>query len=97
MSTPISNNERKSPFNQNANNNVLEAFLNYNPQKDPLFTQEIPSFDSAFKFFNFECPICLSKITDIFILNNCKHFFCKKCIIKWIKFSKTCPLCRTHI
>ena len=97
MSTTNSKNEPKLSLNNNDTDNVLQSFLNYNPQKDPLFTQEIPYFDTNFKFVSPECPICLSKIKDIFFLNNCNHFFCKKCIVRWFKISKTCPLCRTHI
>ena len=47
------------------------------------------------------CSICLdniilSNISDNIILD-CQHIFHKKCVNKWLKISKTCPLCRkTH-
>ena len=66
MSTSISNNDTISNFNDNVNHNVLESFLKYNPQKDPLFHQDNSLSNSNFKFFNVDCPICFSKIKQIF-------------------------------
>ena len=42
-----------------------------------------------------ECSICLDDKADI-KLSNCKgeHYFHKKCIKKWFKNKKTCPVCK---
>ena len=66
MSTTNSKNEPKLSFNNNDTDNILESFLNYNPQKHPLITQKIPYFDYSFKFLNLECPVCLSQIKGFF-------------------------------
>ena len=43
------------------------------------------------------CVICTSELvkdkTDIITLP-CKHFYCKECIIKWLKINKECPICK---
>jgi len=53
---------------------------------------------------NAECSICYENYTDIetiYILENCKHVFCKPCIFKLMDNDKykqniQCPLCRTE-
>ncbi len=53
---------------------------------------------------NAECLICYENYTDIetiYILENCKHVFCKPCIFKLMDNDKykqniQCPLCRTE-
>lgn len=45
---------------------------------------------------NKNCTICLSSIKDFFkktYKTSCNHKFHKKCIRKWLKNKKTCPLC----
>lgn len=39
------------------------------------------------------CPICLSKFQNRAEID-CKHAFCRKCIVKWSKSNTTCPMCR---
>lgn len=53
---------------------------------------------------NYECPICLEKISDITYLNlSCNHTFCltclQKCSINFINFNSkiNCPICREII
>ena len=43
------------------------------------------------------CPICLQTIDNRAILDCCKHCFCKKCIMSWMKKEPTCPLCKRKI
>lgn len=44
---------------------------------------------------NQECSICLDIISaDAIQCCQCGHCFHKTCIEKWLKHSKTCPLCR---
>lgn len=41
------------------------------------------------------CAICLEDICDNFFwCSRCTNPIHKKCIEKWKKFGKTCPLCR---
>lgn len=42
-----------------------------------------------------ECPICLESDNEVFEKLDCKHEFHVKCINKWFKYNKNCPLCRT--
>jgi len=48
-----------------------------------------------------ECCICYEDIKNEEITTtNCEHFFCEKCLLDWIKKTKseiTCPLCRSEI
>ena len=39
------------------------------------------------------CSICLSKFQNRAEID-CKHAFCRKCIVKWSKSNTTCPMCR---
>ena len=41
-----------------------------------------------------ECPICFENITFPSCIKPCNHMFCNKCIVKWMKKHKNCPLCR---
>jgi hypothetical protein len=45
------------------------------------------------------CTICLQKFkgTDIIKEFCCKHIFHKKCLLKWLKTSNLCPLCKHNL
>ena len=45
------------------------------------------------------CAICLQKYKGVDIIKEfpCKHIFHKNCILKWIKNSNKCPLCKFDI
>ena len=40
------------------------------------------------------CPICLTCIADSYIVIDCSHQFCERCIVNWYKQSSKCPLCK---
>ena len=46
-----------------------------------------------------KCAICLQKYKGVDIIKEfpCKHIFHKNCILKWIKSSNNCPLCKYDI
>ena len=44
-----------------------------------------------------ECAICLSGKQHNTVATPCAHVFHKKCIVKWIRKSPTCPMCSTKI
>ena len=46
-----------------------------------------------------KCAICLQKYKGVDIIKEfpCKHIFHKICILKWIKNSNKCPLCKYDI
>jgi hypothetical protein len=46
-----------------------------------------------------KCAICLQKYKGVDIIKEfpCKHIFHKNCILKWIKSSNKCPLCKYDI
>ena len=46
-----------------------------------------------------KCPICLQNYKGVDIIKEfpCKHIFHKNCILKWIKNSNKCPLCKYDI
>lgn len=41
-----------------------------------------------------ECAICLASNKDPFTKLTCGHCFHHACIVKWLKVSTTCPICR---
>ena len=41
-----------------------------------------------------QCNICLEGISESAQLNNCRHRFCKRCIMEWANINTVCPLCR---
>jgi E3 ubiquitin-protein ligase ATL41 len=91
---------------KNKNINLLIFIQNLNPNKFFVnINQPELSFIKGIKHTRFEdiqheeCNICLStseSTVDIQI-NNCKHFFHKDCLTKWIKINNTCPTCRQII
>lgn len=38
------------------------------------------------------CPVC--RITDINVVTDCGHVFCKDCITHWLTIGDSCPICR---
>jgi len=47
--------------------------------------------------YNEDCPICFNKVEkDNYIITNCRHIFCKKCMIHHILIGNHnfCPYCR---
>ncbi|XP_061348091.1 putative SWI/SNF-related matrix-associated actin-dependent regulator of chromatin subfamily A member 3-like 1 [Gastrolobium bilobum] len=42
---------------------------------------------------DFDCPICMSPPSDI-VITCCAHIFCRDCILRTLKTSDSCPLCR---
>jgi len=43
------------------------------------------------------CSICLEDNAKILFKTECKHYFHKDCLIKWLRKNMTCPLCRKEI
>lgn len=46
------------------------------------------------ELYDERCPVCLEKLSNKALLNNCLHQFCLTCITKWSNVSKQCPLCK---
>jgi len=46
---------------------------------------------------NYECSICLCSEKNDLVTIICMHVFHKDCISEWVKFDKSCPLCRTNM
>lgn len=45
---------------------------------------------------NSHCPICMEefKVDDQACQLPCNHNYCSECILRWLDYSKTCPVCR---
>ena len=45
-----------------------------------------------------DCPICMEKLSGKWGHMDCKHYFHKECLDKWVKMSKNndCPICRKN-
>ena len=44
-----------------------------------------------------QCVICMENVSNDTAMTDCRHKFCKKCILKWINECSECPLCRQQI
>lgn len=55
-------------------------------------------FKKIYDNANYECTICLEKIKmNNISLTECKHIYCRKCLMKTLEVSNKCPLCRQKI
>ena len=39
-----------------------------------------------------QCAVCLEPYTDCVL--ECGHFFHRRCALRWLRLSNTCPVCR---
>jgi len=92
--------ESEDQENEEDENYLVEI---YN-RKKKKFILELDEFQykhvKKYNTFNVDkCAICLQKFkgTDIIKEFPCKHIFHKSCILKWIKNSDMCPLCKYDI
>jgi hypothetical protein len=49
-----------------------------------------------------DCPICLLPYASAWVghipyVTHCGHTYHRSCILNWIRFSPTCPMCRTPV
>jgi predicted DNA-binding protein YlxM (UPF0122 family) len=44
-----------------------------------------------------DCAICSCELKSPVLEPKCQNLFCGECLFKWLKTSKTCPLCRINI
>lgn len=51
----------------------------------------------SFSNENLECPICFNISENTVKIINCRHNFCKNCLVNWLEQSNSCPLCRTDL
>ena len=100
-------------FNNFNNINIENDYENNNDDEDEseLFMKKREQFILELDEFQFKhlkkysalkeekCPICLQKYkgTDIIKEFPCKHIFHKNCILKWLRKSNVCPLCKYDI
>jgi hypothetical protein len=46
------------------------------------------------------CTICFegfTNINDAVKIRDCKHVFCRECLLRWLKQSNSCPMCRSQL
>ena len=75
---------------------ILPNFLNRPGKKpNPLEGFNMINFIEKFsgKLVD-NCPICLNRCLLPTKTNKCNHVYCNKCITKWMKTKKKCPMCR---
>ena len=80
----INNNDSFKKFNISLNNISLKDKIEQNNNCDNNLTKKDSSIDIEPKFI---CQICKNNLNENekIILDKCKHFFCKKCILNFIK------------
>ena len=81
-------------------NNLEEIYI----KRKKIFIKELDEFQykNVKKYSTIiedKCAICLKKFKGVDIIKEfpCKHIFHKDCILKWIKKSNLCPLCKYDI
>lgn len=77
----------------------LPCFMNDIKKKgDVLDIFCINSFiDNIKSKYEIICPICLLRCSNPTYSKECSHTYCYKCIKKWCKIRRTCPVCRRKI
>ncbi|KAL0216548.1 hypothetical protein P9112_008732 [Eukaryota sp. TZLM1-RC] len=45
----------------------------------------------------FTCPVCMFVSKDSITTKHCSHFFCRLCIMRWIRQESCCPICRKSL
>lgn len=84
-----------------------EKNANKNREKNIKKDNEIIKTESDFKSQNdydnyliqndLLCIICFSPLLNDIKYLNCCHKYHKKCLNKWKKYKKVCPICKTNI
>ena len=55
----------------------------------------VEMFYECEEIFEVKCTICLNVFESPRKLSNCRHHYCRRCIIEWLEDSEECPQCRT--
>ena len=89
-------NEVEEEENENDEENLMKKRAELILEMDEFQYKHILKYSSR-KEDN--CAICLQKFkgTDIIKEFCCKHIFHKKCLLKWLKSSNICPLCKYNL
>ena len=89
-------NEVEEEENENDNENLMKKRANFILEMDEFQYKHILKYSSRKED---SCTICLQKFkgTDIIKEFCCKHIFHKKCLLKWLKTSNNCPLCKHNL
>lgn len=95
------NEEEENEENENYDENNINEVYN---KKRNKFILELDEFQyKHVKKYSIikedKCAICLQKYKGVDIIKEfpCKHIFHKTCILRWIKSSNKCPLCKYDI
>ena len=76
-------------FNCSHGHNPFSISTNFFPK-----ITRYPKNDVILDENEIRCPICLQLAFKPVHPNNCKHVFCKTCILLWCKNKFSCPICR---
>lgn len=60
--------------------------------------RQLEELNIRFKdMLNDPCNICYENLKSPVIEIHCQNLFCGECLLTWLKYQNTCPLCRTEI
>lgn len=90
------NNQSMPPCNQSITNNNQNKLTEQSEVKLPTQLNEQETADIKSLLSKVKCSICLEQLTNI-TSTVCGHIFCEDCIVKAIKSSKKCPICRCKL
>lgn len=97
--------------NNNDSDNFIKVLKNLKNKSENPFGNHIPKkFEESSKnriinfwgtyedlFGEVRCPICLARVKSAKRSINCRHIFCSFCLMKWLQYSRKCPVCRNPI
>ncbi|GAV71969.1 zf-RING_2 domain-containing protein [Cephalotus follicularis] len=88
----------RSDIDRVINESMQEGFTNFKPATGEAIRglERERVVDNLVRFCD-ECRICLEEFvvgSDQFVRMPCNHVFHADCIVKWLKTSHLCPLCR---
>ena len=68
------------------------------PIEPIILNEQIAPIDTIIEIQSLnDCSICMEISSNKVIKTNCNHEFHEKCLLEWMKISKTCPICRDGI
>lgn len=74
----------------------FENFINLNKFKANLYFFFYNLGKTCMCSSDLECPICLESHQNP-IVTNCGHIICGRCMMEYMRYRKSCPICRNPL
>lgn len=74
----------------------LFASYTYPQYWEPRLKEDLPAEERVQNALKEPCPICYEPIENA-VVSPCKHVFCNTCMMRHVKESFACPICRDNV